>query len=270
MPPSQVLSLESTLSSLSLGHEDMVKREQEQADERAQQQREREVAHMAQLQALHDQAQKAESRLKAEMHQAKADWGLQERELKAIADSTKRAKDMELAAMDRSVTEVGLAIVLAVALDLALAPTSIIIPNPNPNPNPNPTQAKAKFAESLSAAQLAAEDTKKVAEEASRRADQAEGVLRSMQQEIMEARTVQQYNAQLHKDLQREQTVRKRLHNEMEDMKGKIRVYVRVRPFSKSERDRGCTESVLRDGKLSVVVKLPDGKKTFDFDQVGG
>ena len=50
----------------------------------------------------------------------------------------------------------------------------------------------------------------------------------------------------LHKDLGREQLARKRLHNEMEDMKGKIRVYVRIRPFSRKEKDMGCTEAVLK------------------------
>ncbi len=54
---------------------------------------------------------------------------------------------------------------------------------------------------------------------------------------------------------------------------GKIRVYVRVRPFSNSERERGCTEAVLKDGKMSVLVKGiggPDNKKNYDFDQVFG
>ena len=50
----------------------------------------------------------------------------------------------------------------------------------------------------------------------------------------------------LHKDLGREQLARKRLHNEMEDMKGKIRVYVRIRPFSKKEKDMGCQEAVFK------------------------
>eukprot|EP00595_Chromulina_sp_UTEXLB2642_P000751 CAMPEP_0196763324 /NCGR_PEP_ID=MMETSP1095-20130614/3848_1 /TAXON_ID=96789 ORGANISM="Chromulina nebulosa, Strain UTEXLB2642" /NCGR_SAMPLE_ID=MMETSP1095 /ASSEMBLY_ACC=CAM_ASM_000446 /LENGTH=433 /DNA_ID=CAMNT_0042116253 /DNA_START=661 /DNA_END=1962 /DNA_ORIENTATION=+ len=92
-----------------------------------------------------------------------------------------------------------------------------------------------------------------------------------MQNEISEARVVQQYNAQLHKDLAREQLARKRLHNEMEDLKGKIRVYVRIRPLSKSELDKACQESVFKDGKLSVVVKGiggPNEKKVYDFDSV--
>ena len=34
-----------------------------------------------------------------------------------------------------------------------------------------------------------------------------------------------------------EQVKRKRLLNELEDIKGKIRVYCRIRPFSKTEKD---------------------------------
>jgi hypothetical protein len=48
------------------------------------------------------------------------------------------------------------------------------------------------------------------------------------------------------RDLAREQLARKKLHNEMEDLKGKIRVYVRIRPFSYSERERGCQEAVIK------------------------
>lgn len=32
----------------------------------------------------------------------------------------------------------------------------------------------------------------------------------------------------------------------MEDLKGKIRVYVRIRPFSNSERERGSQEAVFK------------------------
>lgn len=56
----------------------------------------------------------------------------------------------------------------------------------------------------------------------------------------------------------------------MEDMKGKIRVYVRVRPFSQKERARGCTEAVEAQGKQTIAVQDPRVKddKTFEFDQV--
>ena len=79
-----------------------------------------------------------------------------------------------------------------------------------------------------------------------KRAAEAEEAQRLMQNEIDEARIIQKFNAQLHKDLLREQLARKKLHNDMEDLKGKIRVYVRIRPFSNSERERGCLEAVTK------------------------
>lgn len=56
----------------------------------------------------------------------------------------------------------------------------------------------------------------------------------------------------------------------IEDLKGKIRVYVRVRPFSEKEKSRGCKEAVVSRGKQTIAVEDPRGKeeKTFDFDQV--
>ena len=178
------MSLESTMAQLSLGHEDMVKREQDMADERAAQQREREMAHMTQLQQVQEAAKNAEQKIKAELLQCKTDWSLQERELRAINDSTRRAKEVEVEALNRDMAE-----------------------------------RKAKLAEEVAASKLETDDARKRADDASARADQAENVLRSMQAEILEARKCMQFNAQLHKDLQREQLARKRLHNEMEDMK---------------------------------------------------
>lgn len=133
-------------------------------------------------------------------------------------------------------------------------------------------ERKVQFAKEMSAAQLEIDDVKKLMEENSIRAEEAVKTLKQVQDEIAEAKIVQKYNAQLHKDLQREQLARRKLHNEMEDLKGKIRVYVRVRPFSKTEKERGCTESVIKDGKMTVMVKglggVPDAKKFYDFDSV--
>ena len=53
-------------------------------------------------------------------------------------------------------------------------------------------------------------------------ATQAEAFQKTVQTELAEAKVVQKYNAQLHKDLQREQLARKKLHNDMEDMKGTV------------------------------------------------
>ena len=57
-------------------------------------------------------------------------------------------------------------------------------------------------------------------------ATQAEAFQKTVQTELAEAKVVQKYNAQLHKDLQREQLARKKLHNDMEDMKGVVYFYL--------------------------------------------
>ena len=56
----------------------------------------------------------------------------------------------------------------------------------------------------------------------------------------------------------------------MEDLKGKIRVYVRIRPLSEKEISRGCKEAVNARGKKTIAVQDPRAReeKTFEFDQV--
>jgi hypothetical protein len=129
---------------------------------------------------------------------------------------------------------------------------------------------KTQFAENLSRAENLAEAAKRAALEAEERAEEAALMMRSLEAEVVEGREYKQMNAQLMRDLHKEQVVRKKLHNEIEDMKGKIRVYVRIRPFSTTEKERGCEEVVIKDNKLSICVNAPDGKKTYDFDACFG
>lgn len=68
-----------------------------------------------------------------------------------------------------------------------------------------------------------------------------------------------------------EQQKRKKLLNELEDMKGKVRVYCRIRPFSKTEladeeRAKSCVD-IHDDFSLTVSGKLA---KQFNFDSVFG
>jgi hypothetical protein len=70
-----------------------------------------------------------------------------------------------------------------------------------------------------------------------------------------------------------EQKKRKRLNNELEDMKGKIRVYCRIRPLSKSELTE--PERAIRCYKIVDEMTItidPDSKMpvTFAFDSVFG
>jgi|TARA_B110001450_G_scaffold193124_1_gene181373 hypothetical protein len=51
-------------------------------------------------------------------------------------------------------------------------------------------------------------------------------------------------NERLWAKYQAETLQRKRLHNIIEDMKGKIRVYCRVRPMNQNETRMGCIDAV--------------------------
>ncbi len=64
----------------------------------------------------------------------------------------------------------------------------------------------------------------------------------------------------------KEQALRKKYWNEIEDMKGKIRVYARCRPFAKYEIEKGCSQVVSFPNEMSVVVESDRGGKPFTFD----
>ena len=129
----------------------------------------------------------------------------------------------------------------------------------------------AKSTQEISAAQMEIEVLKSTNDQHLQQAEFVKVRLQQLEIEVAEARALEQYNQQLHKDLAREQIARKRLHNEIEDMKGKIRVYVRIRPLSKTEKAKNCAEALVKDGKLSVQIRGHNGadsKKTYDFDSV--
>ncbi|KAJ0660091.1 putative minus-end-directed kinesin ATPase [Helianthus annuus] len=68
-----------------------------------------------------------------------------------------------------------------------------------------------------------------------------------------------------------EQAKRRKLHNQVEDAKGNIRVFCRCRPLSKSESSTGCSTVVDFDtasnGELGIL-NSGSTKKTFKFDRV--
>ncbi|KAM0067625.1 putative minus-end-directed kinesin ATPase [Helianthus debilis subsp. tardiflorus] len=68
-----------------------------------------------------------------------------------------------------------------------------------------------------------------------------------------------------------EQAKRRKLHNQVEDAKGNIRVFCRCRPLSKAESSTGCTTVVDFDaasnGELGIL-NSSSVKKTFRFDRV--
>ena len=62
--------------------------------------------------------------------------------------------------------------------------------------------------------------------------------------------------------------MRKKYFNQMEDMKGKIRVYARVRPMLKFEKDKGQKEALIIPDELSLEHMWKDKKREYSFDAV--
>ena len=89
-------SLESTLANVTSGNEEMIAREKAAAEERAAQQREREIQHSAEMQELENKAKNVELKLKTDFNHAKNDWAKQEKEMKDQFDTMKKTKDREI------------------------------------------------------------------------------------------------------------------------------------------------------------------------------
>ncbi|KAJ3604386.1 hypothetical protein NHX12_029127 [Muraenolepis orangiensis] len=65
-----------------------------------------------------------------------------------------------------------------------------------------------------------------------------------------------------------ERTLRKKFYNMVEDMKGKIRVFCRIRPVNRTEAAQGGVIVVERLDDYSVAVETPRGHREFQFDKV--
>jgi len=100
----------------------------------------------------------------------------------------------------------------------------------------------------------------------------AEEQLGSFSSVVAEAKSILGQNEKLHQALLAETSKRKELHNKLEDLKGKIRVYVRIRPFSKSEEERNCQEILLKEDSRTCTMTPDPGKseskKNWEFDQI--
>ncbi|QCE07290.1 kinesin family member C2/C3 [Vigna unguiculata] len=65
----------------------------------------------------------------------------------------------------------------------------------------------------------------------------------------------------------------RKLYNQLQDLKGNIRVYCRVRPSKGAQPNHHCPISNLDEGSISLLVPSKngkDGKKTFNFNRVFG
>ena len=228
-------SLEGAMSSLTAGNADRMEAEKKAAEDRQKSQMEREQKFAQDIADAIKKGKDESERVKVELQRVK-------REHDSMVFETKQEHERVLASKQKDFID------MKGELEEKLM----------------------NMAKEISSLKIEMKEAAERADAQSSRAEAAEALQKIMQNEIVEARSIMQYNSQLHKDLAREQLARKRLHNEMEDLKGRIRVYVRIRPLSQSELDRKSEESVFKDGKLSVVVKSQDAKKIFDFDQVFG
>jgi hypothetical protein len=65
-----------------------------------------------------------------------------------------------------------------------------------------------------------------------------------------------------------EQALRKKFHNMIEDMKGKIRVYARCRPMAKYELEKGCSSVVSFVDETTLDLLTNRGPREFAYDAV--
>ena len=81
---------------------------------------------------------------------------------------------------------------------------------------------------------------------------------------------LQEKNVAKEQELKESIRQRKLLHNQLEDLKGKIRVFCRVRPLSKSELDRGCNNITTIVDDFTITCESKNGIKPFVYDAVFG
>lgn len=100
----------------------------------------------------------------------------------------------------------------------------------------------------------------------------AETHLQNMKDFITEARVVDKTNETLHTLLKEQIGERMTLHNILEDLKGKIRVHVRIRPLSESEKDHSCVQTLIKSDNRSCEMtdntKRRNLMKIWEFDKV--
>ena len=110
-------------------------------------------------------------------------------------------------------------------------------------------------------------------ETAQEKARSASAKLHEMTNLIHSSKHLEKNNEELNLSLQKETERRKALHNTIEDMKGRIRVYVRIRPLSESEirsdsanvmtREDDCTIAMAADASTGVEARAWEFDKIF-------
>uniref|UniRef100_A0A671W4L5 Si:dkey-96l17.6 n=1 Tax=Sparus aurata TaxID=8175 RepID=A0A671W4L5_SPAAU len=79
---------------------------------------------------------------------------------------------------------------------------------------------------------------------------------------------VKEENKKIIENYTSERAMRKKYYNMVEDMKGKIRVFCRIRPVNRTEVAQGGAVAVEKIDDYSVTVETPRGQREFQFDKV--
>lgn len=105
----------------------------------------------------------------------------------------------------------------------------------------------------------------KTAQDAASQSAAMVGELEQLKKTTHELKT---QNATLQENFNSERVLRKKYYNMMEDMKGKVRVYCRVRPLSNSEKERGNFSVVSAPDEFTAIIANADKREEFGFDAV--
>ena len=94
-----------------------------------------------------------------------------------------------------------------------------------------------------------------------------ESNLEKLEQVGRELQQALEANKRLVEDINRERVLRKKYFNTIEDLKGKIRVYCRLRPLTSVEQRIQHSVADVID-PYTLVINTPKGPKEFHFDRV--
>ena len=98
-------------------------------------------------------------------------------------------------------------------------------------------------------------------------AKQKEALEKEKSMMALELSNLKDENKRLRRDYLKEQNLRRKYHNEVEDLKGAIRVFSRCRPISNSEKERGNVSVAEHSDEFTISMTQDDTKKSFEFDK---
>jgi myosin heavy subunit len=98
-------------------------------------------------------------------------------------------------------------------------------------------------------------------------AKQKEALEKEKSMMALELSNLKDENKRLRRDYLKEQNLRRKYHNEVEDLKGAIRVFSRCRPISSSETERGNVGVATFSDEFTISLTQDDTKKTYEFDK---